>query len=429
MSVARPAKCLFCTFKQAGKSSKPSSSVRRQFSSSPGKPNPRSRPGPTQQQQAKSVVDEIRPLSEEQINQHYTPEQAEAIKQTQQYLKKSFEDMTSSTAQNLKPWTMQYVQPMTEIDPVLDKAVKAPWTNLDDNSRLKTEGELTEDIMRFMQNMPEGERDSETALQNFLATNRITVGRPEAEFNPRSAIAPQSGKMVKQNLLPGQQPADPAQKKQGGRGKEGEGQDQEVSPALIRLMQMTGYNQRQLSALRVKSIISHRVVNQTRLGKIQKMYWLSVAGNQNGLLGVGEGKSEEAAEGMIQSQYRAIRNMVPVMRYEGRTIYGNVKGKEGATELELYARPPGEYTFACNTTLALTICPGFGLRCQQYIYEMCRAAGISDIAARVTRARNPMNTVKAAFQALQSQKDPEEIAKGRGKKLVDVRKVYYAGNV
>lgn len=72
---------------------------------------------------------------------------------------------------------------------------------------------------------------------------------------------------------------------------------------------------------------------------------------------------------------------------------------------------------------------GFGLRCQQYIFEMARCAGISDLAARVTRARNPMNTVKAAYQALTSQKDPEEVAKGRGKKLVDVRKVYYAGNI
>jgi small subunit ribosomal protein S5 len=40
-----------------------------------------------------------------------------------------------------------------------------------------------------------------------------------------------------------------------------------------------------------------------------------------------------------------------------------------------------------------------------------------------------MNTVKAAYEALQSQKDPEEVAKVRGKKMVDVRKVYYAGNV
>lgn len=40
-----------------------------------------------------------------------------------------------------------------------------------------------------------------------------------------------------------------------------------------------------------------------------------------------------------------------------------------------------------------------------------------------------MNTVKAAYKAMLSQKDPEEVAKGRGKKMVDVRKVYYAGNV
>jgi small subunit ribosomal protein S5 len=60
---------------------------------------------------------------------------------------------------------------------------------------------------------------------------------------------------------------------------------------------------------------------------------------------------------------------------------------------------------------------------------MCRLAGIRDLAARVTRARNPMNTIKATFQALASQKLPEDIARARGRKLVDVRKVYYAGNV
>lgn len=40
-----------------------------------------------------------------------------------------------------------------------------------------------------------------------------------------------------------------------------------------------------------------------------------------------------------------------------------------------------------------------------------------------------MNTVKATYQALTNQPDPEEIAQGRGKKLVDVRKVYYGGSV
>lgn len=40
-----------------------------------------------------------------------------------------------------------------------------------------------------------------------------------------------------------------------------------------------------------------------------------------------------------------------------------------------------------------------------------------------------MNTVKATLQALKRQRLPEEIARARGKKLVDVRKVYYAGLV
>lgn len=60
---------------------------------------------------------------------------------------------------------------------------------------------------------------------------------------------------------------------------------------------------------------------------------------------------------------------------------------------------------------------------------MARAAGIQDLAARVPRSRNPMNTVKAAYKALMQQRIPDEVARARGKKLVDVRKVYYGGKV
>ncbi|KAI5284921.1 28S ribosomal protein S5, mitochondrial [Ascosphaera acerosa] len=185
-----------------------------------------------------------------------------------------------------------------------------------------------------------------------------------------------------------------------------------LTPELEALVKVTGYHPDQIRGLRVKTLVSHAVVNQTRLGKVRKTYMLSIAGNGNGLLGVGEGKSEDASAARVQSQYAAIRNMQPILRYEGRTIFGDVTGKVGAVELKLMHRPPG-----------------FGLRCQQYIWEMCRAAGIQDIAARVARSRNAMNTVKAAYEALRSQRNPEDIARARGRKLVDVRKVYYAGNV
>lgn len=73
--------------------------------------------------------------------------------------------------------------------------------------------------------------------------------------------------------------------------------------------------------------------------------------------------------------------------------------------------------------------PGFGIRCQHLIFEMCRSAGIHDLSSRVGRSRNPMNTVKAMFEALTTQKSPDDIALARGRKLVDVRKVYYDGQV
>lgn len=58
---------------------------------------------------------------------------------------------------------------------------------------------------------------------------------------------------------------------------------------------------------------------------------------------------------------------------------------------------------------------------------MCRAVGIYDLAIKFPRSKNPMNTVKAVYKALLDQPDPEQIAIGRGKKLVDARKVYYGG--
>jgi len=40
-----------------------------------------------------------------------------------------------------------------------------------------------------------------------------------------------------------------------------------------------------------------------------------------------------------------------------------------------------------------------------------------------------MNVVKAAYEALMGQRLPEDVARARGRKLVDVRKVYYEGQV
>ncbi|KAK4617565.1 37S ribosomal protein S5, mitochondrial [Fulvia fulva] len=187
---------------------------------------------------------------------------------------------------------------------------------------------------------------------------------------------------------------------------------EELDPHMLRLSQQTGLDKDQIRKIRVKNLITHRVVNQTRMGKIQSLYFLTIAGNQNGMVGVGEGKAAEDEDGRRQAMMNAIRNMKPIPRYEDRTIYGEVEAKVGASIVRLSSRPPG-----------------FGNRCQHLIFELARAAGITDLAARTPRSRNKMNVVKAAFQALTNQRLPDDIARARGRKLVDVRGVYYGGLV
>ncbi|KAG8423290.1 28S ribosomal protein S5, mitochondrial [Metarhizium acridum] len=191
---------------------------------------------------------------------------------------------------------------------------------------------------------------------------------------------------------------------------EDEGQDDGGHYQEIK--RLTGMTLKDIQSIYRKVLVTRWVSNQTRLGKVRSTSVVAIAGNGNGRLGLGIAKSTEAGLAAETAQLLAIRNMKPIRRYENRTIFGNAKAKVSGTVVELFSRPPG-----------------FGLRVPHRLFEMCRAAGIHDIHGRMPRSKNPMNSVKAAYEALTNQVDPEEIAIGRGKKMVDVRKVYYGGAV
>ncbi|KAL8850349.1 MAG: hypothetical protein Q9221_004669 [Calogaya cf. arnoldii] len=335
---------------------------------------------------------DLRPYSEVEkaaLPQRYTPEQLAAIEVGEAAVDPN--DLAEQGAAREDPMKLNYLDDFSYIHPVVDKPIRAPEENYDPNMRFKTEDELAEDLTNWIKyDMPD---DPERVdWMKFMDNTRLTVGKPEAELNPRSSLAPEIPKL---DIL-----------KRRGTGSE------EIDPSTQRLMRQTGFDFLEIRRFRVKNLVSHRVVNQTRLGKVQSQYYLTVAGNGKGLIGIGEGKSAEHEEARQQAKNAAIRNMQPIPMYEGRTIFGDVKGKVSGTEVELMTRPPG-----------------FGVRCQSLIFEICRCAGIQDLAARVPRSRNHMNTVKATLKALLSQRLPEEIARARGRKLVDLRRVYYGGNI
>jgi small subunit ribosomal protein S5 len=129
--------------------------------------------------------------------------------------------------------------------------------------------------------------------------------------------------------------------------KEEEEEQDERDPDGIfnQLRKQTGYTLDEILNFKVKNLVQHRVVNQTRMGKIPSMYILTIAGDGKGRLGLGQAKGQQLENTQNLAKIAAIRNMQPIPRYEDRTIFGEVEGKVSAVEVKLMARPPGESLF------------------------------------------------------------------------------------
>lgn len=259
---------------------------------------------------------------------NYTPAQLAAIEAGEAAIDPK--DLAEQATMREDSFAFEYYDDFATIHPVIDKPVRAPEENYDPKMRYKNEDEIAEDFVKFIEEMPEDA--TRLDYMKFTDNLRLTVGKEEAERNPVSSLAPAIPKGL-ESL------------KQPGIGKPGE---VEVDPAMKRLMRQTGFSLDEIRRFRVKNLVVHRVVNQTRMGKIQSIYYLTVAGNMRGLLGIGEGKSTEAEDARRQAHYAAIRNVQPIPRYEDRTIFGDVKVKMGAVELELMTRPPGTYCVASD---------------------------------------------------------------------------------
>lgn len=344
MSLARPARCLFCSFSRAAI---PGTRVpRRQFHITPTQLSNRTPKFPNikapdaqnpENSQSAAKPEDFKPYTEEekaQLAQEYSAAQMEAVKAGEAAI--DSKDMAEQFNPRNDPMKFNYLDDFSVIEPGVDRNVRAPKSNSDYNVKLKSEDDFIKDFGRFFAEMPEDASPAD--FVRFADSLRLTKGKEENELNPHSVMVPDlfgPGETIDEPRVEERKTA--AQKGEKERSLEAE----EMTDALKSLLLATGYTERQVRELRTKTLVSHSVVNQTRLGKVRRAYRLSIAGNGNGLLGIGEGKSDEAADAKIQSQYRAIRNMQPIPRYENRTIFGDVSGKVGAVELQLMHRPPG----------------------------------------------------------------------------------------
>ncbi|KAI0449636.1 37S ribosomal protein S5 [Xylaria acuta] len=350
----------------------------------------------------------------EVLRKRYTPEQMAALEAGEAAIDPK--DLTIQGRIRTDPYRPPYLDDFSRILPIVDKKPR-PHPPPPEKVKFMSGEEHADDLEKLIEDLIPKDVNFEGMTEEQIEAvlnDKVNFDVAEAKYfdehsaleghdkPSNSAVAPSLGKNLRGVTGMYKPPVDPEDK---GRDDEGRFQD---------LKRKTNLNVKDLLRLHAnsKKLVERLVTNQTRLGKVQRYWVLAIAGNGNGRLGIGEAKSVELPSATNKAKQLAIRNMQPIPRYENRTIYGGVEAKVGATVVKLDSRPPG-----------------FGLRASHRLFEMFRMAGIHDIAAKMPRSRNPMNSVKACFEALMSQKDPNDIAIGRGKKLVDLRKVYYGGNV
>ncbi|KAI1418807.1 37S ribosomal protein S5 [Xylaria sp. FL1777] len=363
---------------------------------------------------SKEKFPQYTPEELEILRRRYTPEQMAALEAGEAAIDPK--DLTIQGRIRNDPYRPLYMDDYSRIMPIVDKRPK-PHPQPPEKVKFMSEEEHANDLEKVIEGLVPKDVNfdgmTEEEIEKVLS-EKVNFDIAESEYfeehsalanydkPSNSTIAPGLGKNLRGVTGLYKPPIDPEDN-----GLDNEGQFQD-------LKKKTGLSVVHLKSIHsmTKLLVQRLVTNQTRLGKIQRTWVLAIAGNRNGRLGIGEAKSVEPMVATKKAKQLAILNMQPIPRYENRTIYGSVEAKVGATIVHLESRPPG-----------------FGLRASHRLFEMFRSVGIHDIAAKMPRGRNPMNSVKACMQALLSQKNPEEIAIGRSKKLVDVRKVYYGGNV
>lgn len=127
---------------------------------------------------------------------------------------------------------------------------------------------------------------------------------------------------------------------------------------------------------------------------------LSVAGNREGIVGHGFGKARQVPAAIEKAAKDARKHMMRVNLTAEGTIPHEVTGVHCGAHLRL-----------------IPASPGTGIIAGQSVRAVCEMAGVKDILTKAYGSTNPINLVKATFNALSSLRTREEVEELRGVKL------------
>lgn len=154
--------------------------------------------------------------------------------------------------------------------------------------------------------------------------------------------------------------------------------------------------------LQEKLVQVNRVAKTVKGGRIFAFTALTVVGDGNGKVGFGRGKAREVPLAIQKAMEAARRNMIQV-ELKGDSIQYPTTGRHGASRI--FMQPAG---------------PGTGVIAGGAMRAVLEIAGVQNVLAKCHGSTNPVNVVRATFNALRNMEAPESIAAKRGKSVDEI---------
>lgn len=156
------------------------------------------------------------------------------------------------------------------------------------------------------------------------------------------------------------------------------------------------------SELKEKVVAINRVAKVVKGGRNFRFSAVVVVGDENGHVGVGNGKAAEVPDAIKKAIEEAKKNLIEVP-IVGTTIPHEYVGKFGSASVVL--KPAQE---------------GSGVIAGGSVRPVLELAGYKDIRTKVIGTNNPRNVVYATLEGLKSMKTAEQIAHKRGKTVEEI---------